>query len=60
MAKEIHFHKILNVDPKQALKVVSNFNEYSGERTLGGFTGYLSQNVSGQVAQAPDQAASVM
>lgn len=30
MAREIHFHKkILNVDPKQALKVVSNFNEYS-------------------------------
>ena len=37
----------------------SNFDEYSGERTVAGLTSYLSQKVTGQVAQAPDQAAPV-
>jgi protein disulfide-isomerase-like protein len=37
----------------------SDYNEYQGARTMDGFSSYLSQNVSGQVAAAPDQAAPV-
>ena len=44
---------------RNGMSNASDFDEYSGERTLGGLTSYLSQNVTGQIASGPDQAAPV-